>query len=166
MPWILQSDVKAIRRISDTFNADRFNSFAQAAQDENLRVWLGDSLYLDMDTNLTDAKYQTLLNGESYLKDGKTIKFFGLKQYLCYSWLFINTVEGDDFQANVGTVNFGQTASMQFPKSKSATMAKYSDSMSIYKNNAIDYLNEKSSTYPLWESTEKSKGSSFRFIRI
>jgi len=157
------SDVSKIRKISTSFDPIRFDAFAMVAQDENLRLWLGDELHNDFITNIAEAKHQTLLNGEVY--NGK--KFYGLKQYLCYAWLFINAIEGDDFQSNVGTVNFGQQPNYQHPKGKSLTIDKYSDSMNIYKENAIAYLNEKAAIYPLWQSTDLPKGgASLRFIRI
>ena len=165
MPLITKADVQGVRKISTTFDQNRFDTFAQAAQDHNLRIWLGDALYNDLEQNHTDAKYVTLLDGEQYEKDGKTIKFYGLKKYLSYAWLFINAVEGDDFQSNIGTVNFNQEHTSH-PKTKSATRNLYQDTMIIYKNNAIDYLNEKSAIYTLWDGYGKDKRGKFDFMII
>lgn len=158
-----QADILAIRRISSTINADRFNSFAKEAEEVHLRMLLGDALYLDLISNIEDAKYVTLLAGENYKKpDGFWVKYFGLKIYLAYAWLFINTIEGDEFQANIGSINFNQQ-NAPLVKGKSNASAKYQDSMIIYKNNIIDYLNENAETYPLWQSTNREPRGKYTF---
>lgn len=167
MALFSKTDVEAIRKISSSFNQERFDTFAKEAEDVHLRMMLGDALYADLQANPTDAKYITLLDGEDYLNDGKTIKYFGLKTFLAYAWLYINAVEGDDFQSNIGTVNFNQQNQFtQRPAGKSYTLKKYQDTMVIYRNNAIDYLNEKASTYPLWEGNDKQKRGRFQFISM
>lgn len=152
-------DVKAVRRISTTFESERFAAFGQEAEEVHLRLFLGDALFLDLKNNPTDAKYATLLDGEDYQLNGELVKFFGLKKFLAYAWLFINAVEGDDFQSNVGTIGFNQER-LVYPKSKSHTLKKYQDSMNIYRNNAVDYLNENSATYSLWMGNDKRKRGS------
>lgn len=167
MALITLSDVRAVRKISQSFDPERFETFAQSAQDENLRVWLGDALYYDLVENYTDEKYQTLLNGENYVKDGDTIKFFGLKKYLAYVWLSIFAIEGDEFQADIGTVNFNPNQPTHYmPKNKKVTGQKYQSSAIIYKNNCIDYLDVKKTTYPLWDGGLKDFRSKFKFRSI
>ncbi|GAG29152.1 unnamed protein product [marine sediment metagenome] len=165
MPLFQLSDVQAVRDVSQIYDTARFNTFAQSAQDEQLRVWLGDALYLDLVTSPSDAKYVTLLDGETYTKNGKVIKFYGLKKYLSFVWLSINAIEGDDFQAEIGTINFNQP-NTSFPKSKSVTSKKYIADSIVYKNNAIDYLNEKKSTYTLWEGGASDNKTKFSIIEM
>lgn len=164
MILLTQEEVRKVRRVSTTFDQERFEAFAREAQDTHLRMFLGDSLYLDLLNNSSSASYTTLLNGEDYTKDGETVRFFGLYTFLSYAWLFINAVEGNEFQSNSGTVNFTDTANFKIPKSNSGK--KYQDSMIIYRNNAIDYLNEKQSIYPLWKGNNKEKRGSFRMISL
>ena len=167
MTLITLNDVRSVRKISKSFDSERFEAFAISAQDENLRMWLGDALYLDLIDNSETLKYQTLLNGENYLKDGEMIKFFGIKKYLAYIWLSIFAIEGDEFQADIGTVNFNQTQpTHNMPKSKKVTADKYQSSAIIYKNNTIDYLDVKKATYPLWEGGRKDSRSKMKFMSI
>lgn len=167
MTLLTISDVRAVRKISMSFDTDRFETFAQSAQDENLRIWLGDGLYYDLIENYTDEKYQTLLNGTNFLKDGDTVKFFGLKKYLAYVWLSIFAIEGDEFQSDIGTVNFNPTQPTHYmPKNKKVTADKYQSSAIIYKNNCIDFLDVNKSTYPLWEGGRKDFRSKMKFRAI
>ena len=168
MTLLTQERLSQTRKISKTFNSDRFNSFEKEARDVHLRLLLGDALYSDLISNSTDEKYVTLLNGEDYVNSqGDTVIFYGLLEYLSYAWLYINAVEGDDFQSNIGTVNFNQQNQFtQRPGGKSYTLKKYQDSMIIYKNNSIDYLNVKNNTYQLWEGNNKDSRGKFQFISI
>lgn len=167
MILLTKEKVIEVRAISTTFNQTRFDSFAKEAQDVHLRQFLGDALYYDLITNPTSASNVLLLNGEAYDLNGDTVQFFGLYTYLAYAWLFINAVEGDDFQSNIGTVNFNQQNQFtERPKGKSHTLKKYQDSIIIYRNNAIDYLNEKSDIYPLWRGNDKKKRGSYQIIHI
>jgi hypothetical protein len=161
------AEVQKVRRISTTWatggQLERFNAFALEAQDVHLRQFLGDALYLDLITNPTEAANAKLLTGETYENAaGEDVKYFGLYTFLSYAWLFINAVEGDDFQANIGTVNFENAGRTIQPKAKSYTLKKYQDSMTIYRNNAIDYLNEKASDFPLWKGNKKLKRGKYR----
>jgi hypothetical protein len=159
--------IRQTRGISRTFESTRFDSFEKEARKTHLKQVIGASLYTDLINNPTDAKYVTLLNGEDYVKDKKTIEFSGVLEYLAYAWLFINATEGDDFQSNIGTVNFNQQNQFtQRPGSKSRTFSKYQDAMIIYKNEIIDYLREKKSIYPLWEGNDKDKRGKYIFISI
>lgn len=167
MTLLTQERLRQTRAISRTFEQARFECFEKEARDVHLSGVLGNALYTDLISNSTDAKYITLLEGENFIKDGKTIIFHGVLEYLSYAWLFINAIEGDDFQSNIGTVNFNQQNQFtQRPGGKSHTLKKYQDTMIIYKNNIIDYLNEKSNTYPLWEGNSKDDRSKFIFASI
>ena len=166
MPLLTIDKLIDIRRISTTFNQDRFDSFAKEADDVHLRLLLGDSLYLDLINNTTDAKYITLLNGEDYVKSGETVRYFGLYPFLSYAWLFINSVEGSEFQSNIGTVQFNQqNQNTNRPPNKSSGK-KYQDSMIIYRNNIIDYLNCNKNTYTLWKGNDKENRGKFSLIHL
>ena len=168
MTLLTQERLRQTRRISTTFNQDRFDSFEKEARNVHLRGVLGDALYTDLINNSTEEKYQKLLAGEDYTnQSGDTVIFYGALEYLAYAWLFINAVEGDDFQSNIGTVNFNQQNQFtQRPGGKSFTLKKYQDSMIIYKNNIIDYLNVNKNTYPQWEGNNKDQRGKFQFISI
>ena len=167
MALITIADVQTVRRIDKTFNSERFDTFAQSAQDEFLRVWLGEALYLDLITNPTSAENAKLLDGENYVKNGDTIKFFGLKKYLAFIWLAIFADEGDEFQANIGTVNFNPSnPTHHMPKTKKVTGENYRSKAILYKNNAIDYLNENFANYPLWDGGCKDNRNKGRWIPI
>lgn len=165
MSLLVVNDVLSVRRISSTYNTDRFNSFAKEAEDVHLRGLLGHALYLDLITNPTKPDYVKLLNGEIYKFNGQNIKFYGLRVYLAYAWLFINATEGDEFQTNSGTMNFNDSANFKKSPDK-VTLRKYQDTMIAYKNNAIDYLNTKSGTFPLWLGNNKTLQGSFVFKRV
>jgi hypothetical protein len=100
----------------------------------------------------TENKYLELLNGCTYTYDGKTIKFDGLRAFLCYHWIVSYMIDGNLKQSDVG--NFSITGDLF----QQASPGQLNTARSEYLQNAISesnyikqYLNTMYADYPLWE---------------
>jgi hypothetical protein len=163
------AEVQAYRRISATFNQDRFNSFVMEAQRTNLRGLLGDSLYYAfMADSRASGIYAELLNGKSYVVNAETIQYYGLKPALIYWWLAIATREGDLFQTNVGAVQFVNNPQQSFDtaKEKERIATNYMQTAQGYANDIIKFLNANSSSYPLWKRLGETNKTNFLTFRV
>jgi hypothetical protein len=163
------SDVQAYRRISPTFDVNRFNSFLTGVQRENLKGLLGDALYYAfMADTRTAGIYKELLDGKSYSLDGETIQYYGLKPILVFWWLAVATREGDLFHSNMGAVQFTNNPQQNFEtaREKERIATGYMQSAQSYANDCIKFLNANASSYPLWKSTEEANETNFLTFRI
>lgn len=162
------TDVQAYREIDPKLNSGRFNSFVMQAQRTNLRNLLGAALYFDFFANITAPKYVALRDGESYTLNGETIQFYGIKPALIYWWLAIDTREGDLFQSAYGAIQLVNNPQQNFEsaKEKERIAAGYMVTANQYANDIVQYLDAKSTTFPLWKSVEKRSGTEFITFRI
>lgn len=163
------SDVQGYRRISASFDQTRFDGFVKEAQRTNLRGLLGDALYYAfMNDARTTGIYKDLLEGKTYVYDGNTIQYYGIKPYLVYIWLAIACREGDLFLANVGAIEFVNNPQQNFEsaKSKDKIANDYMQKAQGYANDIIKFLNENSDSYPLWESTDETNITEFITFKI
>ena len=163
------TDVRTYRQVDSKFDATRFASFVQEVQRKNLRGLLGDALYYAF---MNDARatgiYANLLNGKTYDYGGNTVQYYGLKPMLCYWWLAIAAREGELFHANIGAVQFVNNPQNNFEvaKEKERIASGYMATAQDYANDVIKYLNQYSSTYPLWSSTEEKSSTQFITFKI
>jgi len=161
------SDVSTYRRVDPKLNSDRFNTYVMEAQRTNLRGLLGDALYYAlMADDRISGIYADLLNGKSYVYENQTIQYYGLKPALCYWWLAIFAREGEQFNANVGAIQFVDNPQQYFQsaKQKETLAQQYLETANDYANGIIKFLNENADDYPLWETdTEKSSVNFFTF---
>lgn len=171
------SDVEQYADISDNYEESRFNVFALRAQETQLRELLGDALYyalindLDVSGVPQSAPYTTLVNGESYTYDNETVEYFGLKPFLAFHWLAINNREGDIRQADYGNIMYSDNPQDNMTKmsksQKDEVNASYMSSSVSYRNNIVQYLNEKDDDYPTWEGRcENKPNTSFNIMTI
>lgn len=86
-------DVREVRKVS--VNIDDFDLYAREAQRNFLQKIIGAKLYTaileDLDSGTgtpTSQRFDELLDGIIY-EDGGTVRFSGLKIYLCYVWLHL-----------------------------------------------------------------------------
>jgi hypothetical protein len=152
-------DVREIKAASQTLDAPDFDSYVQRAQNVSLRQLLGDALWYDLFININDAKYQTLIDGEAYTYSGDTVLFNGLKPYLSYTWLILFSTEGNNNHTNAGNYTIDPATAFQ-PDRLSQSIGSYKTEQSHERNNIIQYLNEKSSTYDLWEGKSQKNPTS------
>jgi len=165
---INNNDVQTYRRIDPKYSQEKFNGFLQQVQQRNLRDFLGGALYEDLMSNFSVAKYQTLLNGETYTYNNKTIRFYGIKPMLVYHWLTIATREGSLFHTGYGAVDFTNNIQQNFneSKEKERIALEYLDMAVKYQNDTIQFLDEKYATYPLWEGKEQKSGVQFTMFKV
>jgi hypothetical protein len=115
----------------------------------------------------TDAKYIKLLNGESYTKDAKTIQYNGLRPFISWKLLAIFLSDGSVKHSDTG--NFSITsANFQRPSAgeKNAARSTYLGNSTREENHIIDYLNEESETFTLWDSKNKQNIENYNMIII
>ena len=163
------SDLTSYRKIDPKFNADRFNSFVNSVQRKNLRELFGDALYYDfMNDARASGKYKTLLDGENYTYDGKTISYYGLKPLLSFWVLALIVRESDLYLAQHGAIMFTENPQQPFvtAKQKDRVSAGYMEEATTYENDLIQYLNEHASTYTLWDGGIESDESEMISFRI
>lgn len=168
---ITNSNVQVYRSIDPTYETGRFNGFAMEAQRDNLRGLLGDSLYLDFFSGYPHAsgdKYEKLLNGDTYTISSQSIKYYGLKPLLVYWWLSIATREGDMFTANHGSIEFVDNPQQTYQRAKDRDRIadSYMQTAVQYSNDLVQYLNEKSSTYPLWCGKNEENPTDFLMFKV
>jgi len=115
-----------------------------------------------------DNEYTLLLNGTSYVNsEGNTVKYNGLRNFLAWHLLVGFITDGDNKQSDVGNIsligdNFAKTSNAN----KSQIKAAYLQNSVKESNNISNYLNTKSSTFPLWSvkgEENVNKFSSFIF---
>lgn len=88
IPIITHSDLNEYKHISTNISAAIFNNYLQEAQELDLRLLLGEELYIDIlddivaSPSLTD--YEELVNGSTYEYNEKKYKHEGLKSVLAY----------------------------------------------------------------------------------
>lgn len=114
-----------------------------------------------------ENKYVKLLNGESYTKDSDTIQFNGLRPFIAWKFLAIFLSDGSVKHSDTG--NFSITSSnFERPSnaSISASRSTYLQNSTREENNIIDYLNEKSTDFPLWDSKGQENIENYNFIVI
>lgn len=163
------SDLTAYRKIDPKFNTDRFNSFVNSVQRNNLRSLFGDALYYDfMNDDRTSGKYAELLNGKTYTYSGHTIQYYGLKPLLSFWVLALIARESDMYLAQHGAVMFTENTQQPFStaKQKDRISAGYMEEATTYENDVVQYLNYYSSTYPLWDGGSETNEAELISFKI
>lgn len=162
------TDVRTYRRVDAKITQEKFDSFVMDVQRKNLRNLLGSALYYDLFLSIEASKYTELRDGKTYTYSGETIQYYGLKPMLCYWWLSKYATEGDLFHSNVGAIQFSNNPQQNFEtsKSKERVSAGYMDTAQGYANDVIKFLNQNSSTYPLWEGDKEQRNTQFFTFKL
>jgi hypothetical protein len=161
---ITLSDVREYEDVDANYSTIRFSGFLKQIQNNNLRKLLGAELWLDFFNNISDAKYVTLINGEEYEFNGETILYPGLKPFLVFNMLTKIIIKGDVFHTNRGNFNYNPETAQPIEKIQlKETKGDYLISIKFYENEVIKYLNENTTTYPLWNGKRQSQETDFEF---
>ena len=115
----------------------------------------------------TENKYIKLLNGESYTKDSETIQYNGLRPFISWKLLAIFLTDANVKHSDTG--NFSITSqNFQRPSGAEMNAAKstYLQNSTREENHIIDYLNEKSTIFLLWDSKGNENIEQFNFVVI
>lgn len=163
-PIITLAEVRQYRDVDSSYDSTRFAGFLRGVQDQDLRELLGDALWYDMFITDFAAPYDVLIDGESYEYNNETIYYPGLKPFLIWSWLSKLPLEGNNHHTQSGDVAYLRDVT-QAPSAKIMNQVKeeYKRNAAIEANKIIQYLNQKRSTYPLWDSKDKKNESSYQF---
>jgi len=164
---LTRDDAKVYIDISGNYNTARFNIFALRVQEQQLRELLGDPLYnllyTDLDANGVpqNEPYIKLVNGKTYDYNGDTIEYYGLKPFLAFHWAAINSREGDSFASNYGNVNYDANPQDNMTRQSTANLnalnASYMKSVTSYRNNIVQYLNDNEADFPNWIGKKENK---------
>lgn len=146
------ADVRVYRDISANYDTTRFNAMLLEIENIDLRRLLGDEFWYDFFINISATKYQTLLTGESYTYNGETIYYFGLKLYLIWKVLTKIAIEANVHHGDFGNKSFIDPANLPSKWEMNEVIEGYKSNALECQNNIIQYLNEKSSTYTLWDN--------------
>lgn len=115
----------------------------------------------------SENNYIKLLNGTTYTKCGKTIKYNGLRPYVSWKFLSIYLSEGSLKQSDVGNItimpqNTIRPSGYDIGKAESIRLQ---NSLREY-NRIVNYLNENSGLFPLWESKGDENVTNLEMIII
>ena len=140
------------------------------AQEFDLRPVLGRELYLDFLNNVTDTKYQELLNGKEYTPTGyiNPVKFQGVKEVLKY-YVYARMVVLDGVKnTNAGFVHKTLENSERLSGTQRTQMiAQARSGAKAHEDEMVFFLDNFYTTYPLWKcSLRKNKGFGFRMRAI
>lgn len=115
----------------------------------------------------TENKYIKLLNGESYTRDSKTIKYKGIRGFISWKLLAIFLSDGSVKHSDTGNFSIS-SPNFQRPSSAELNAARstYLQNSTREENHIIDYLNEKSTDFTLWDSKGNENIENYSFIVI
>ena len=172
MALINTTIIREFRPLSESFKTDDsyITSFIDEAEELDLKKLLGEQLYIDFNRNVTDAKYQTLLDGGNYMRSGNTFEytFSGIKEILSYyaygRFLFF----GSDLNTKNGVVKKSVERAVQLTRERKKELFKYNQRIALKKfQSTRDFLNNSKTVYPFWnecKTINKNTGGTLRFI--
>lgn len=171
---INQSDIKIYRPIAD-IPAERINVYIEESQKAELRAVLGEPLYYDFITKYNDSgdpmytNYQNLLNGTTYTYNNDTIEFFGIKPMLVYYTLarFLTNQPMNITRYGVVMKTNDQSSNASAEQVRMTSNELRGEAVR-YQNDLVQFLVEKSTTYPLYDSSDSKPidETTFRFFGI
>lgn len=150
-------DIKQYRAVS--LDQKRCDPFIVEVQENDLRPVLNDALYRDFTEKVFStgdpmyANYQTLLNGGSYLINGVTINYPGIKPMLCYFALSRIVMNNQINVTMYGVVqkNIDQSSPVEAGALKLMVTELRSVALS-YQSRLEMFLQNNIATYPLYNS--------------
>ena len=165
------NDIKRYRPTAE-LDGQRWEPFAEEAQDQELRPVLGDGLYYDFMEEWHDSgddmftHYTNLLNGISYTLNGQTVYFDGVKPFLVYHTLarFIqnNSTHVTRFGVVTKIVSQSQPADPQVIRQ---IVNELKSNATTYKNQIDTYLQQNQSTFTLYIGSNTSLNTGFRLFK-
>lgn len=113
----------------------------------------------------TETKYIDLLNGTTYESSGKTVRYNGLRPFISWNLLAIFVMDGTIKHSDVGNFKI-KSVNFDAPSvgDKHAAKSIYLQNSTREENRIIDYLNEESTTYDLWDSKCEENTQRFNFF--
>lgn len=131
-------------------NTDQFNQYAIRVQRNSLKSLLGTDLYNDVTSATPSIDYSALTDPYLY-------------NYLSAAFAAKYVVEGSLFHTNRGNFQFNQDTTQNPDKWQLQQVSEnYKQEQNDYANDIIEFLDDNSSTYTLWEQ-DKNTMDSFSF---
>ena len=167
---ITKTDITKYWHMGKNLNDDRINPHILRAQQAELKPFLGDALYFDFVTNMSEDKYVTLLNGGEYEYQNNTVFFGGAKPLLA-AWAYSRIVGNNQIFVGRGGVTMKDTEeSTQHPNPLVQQRDRDAQSEAIRLQHELWlFLDQNRTTYPLYGRGVDSNtptGESFRFTKV
>jgi len=149
------------------FNSGTLDQHVSDAQFVDIQKLMGLDFYNDMIRNYTDTKYQTLLNGGSYTYNNTTYTNVGLKSAIVFYAYSRYVLMGSQTDTPFGYIEKTTTDSIRVSDGGKKNMYKENKNIAFnYWENVRNFLERKSTEYPLWESNCFVKRGGFKISKI
>lgn len=165
---VTKNDIANHREISRSVRDDKINPYIEDAELLDLKPLLGNALYFDLVKNKTDQKYQELLEPKEFTIDSETFKHVGLKKILS---IFVDArykLFGSFTDTGYGLREKNHQDSTAVSSDSKKELYKKNRQIAFqYFSDVKKFLDENSSTYPLWKKEcSKKIGSGIKFSKI
>lgn len=155
MGRLIATSNMSVRYMTAGVDANRFDPFIVEAEELDIRPFLGDALFKDMVDGLASSPqeeiYTDLLNGKTYTCGSYTIDFKGLSQALQYYAYARYLGNSDITHVKTGAVVLdGEFSQRPTKVDIQRKIDQARSSAGTFLEDARKFLNEKSTTYPLW----------------
>lgn len=158
---ITLDDIKEYTEITENIDVlKKLKPYIHQAQIFDLKPAIGEVFYHDMINNISDTKYQELLNGKTYENaQGKTVSFEGLRPAIVY-WAYSRYKENSGV-ADTAYGSMIKRNDYSDPVSEKAIARIVGNARSTakgYFDDVLKFLYVKSADYELWTSQGCSQG--------
>ncbi len=153
-------ELRAFRPLSATLDATaRLEPYLREAQHVDLRPILGEALYADLIANSADAKYVTLLDGETYTNPaGNSQRFEGIKPLLAYyAYARFVAFQGVHVTPHGVVRRSGDHSEPVADGTRQRLETQARAMATAYLEGLRDFLDANPTDYPLWSSCQTSK---------
>lgn len=149
------------------YDTGALNQHISDAQFVDVQKLLGLDFYNDLIRNYTDIKYQTLLNGGSYVYNNTTYTNVGLKSVIVFYAYARYVLMGSQTDTPFGYIEKTTSDSVRVSEGGKKNMFKENQNIAFnYWENVRHFLDRNSSDYPLWEDNCFIKRGTFRVSKI
>lgn len=159
-------EIRTYVQLAKNINSDnRILSHIIESQQFDVMEWLGNEFYFDIWNN--QASYTLLLNGGSYIYDGKMLQMFGLKPFICIM-AGLRIIRENDLSATA-TGNVIKDTEQSTPASDSMRLNKERWLMNRalpYKTNIQEFLCRNKAAYPLYYNCADNKAVEDKTLQI
>lgn len=156
--------IKKYRSVS--LGEKRCDPFILEAQENDIRPILNDALYFDFTEKVFSTSdpmyndYQILLNGGTYTVNNYTLSFPGIEPMLCYFALSRIVLNNQINITQYGVVQKNVDESTPIDTNSLKLLVTELRSVAIgYQGRVVDFLENKKSTYPLYNALQVSTES-------
>lgn len=155
-----KSDIEVYAQVSILASAEKqLNHFILAAQNLDIKPFLGNAFWTDILSHFRDDKYQFLLTGGEYVYEDSTYSFSGLKaalsSYTYSRYVLTRNVQDTAFGMVNKVSEFSEPASDKY---LSLISNQHKMAGQAYLNEVDEFLRRKKDTYPLYKNESCTEG--------